>query len=189
MTHFLNELALQIKPFVKKHKQADITEYYKEIVGVEKDYRLSKVAKVSAFMYGQDEIKITYADALGNKAKLQENEYSILVANPPYAVKGFLQTLSEIERKSFTLFDWLDEKSLSNNNSIETFFIEKAKQLLKPNAVAGIILPSSILNQIQTSFEFGFGWIAAHRVNRCIRNNFWFLKIDFFNQIEYILSF
>ena len=150
--HFLNELALQIRPFVQKHKQADITEYYKEIVGVEKEYRLSKVAKVSAFMYGQDEIKITYADALGNKAKLQENEYSILVANPPYAVKGFLQTLSEIERKSFTLFNWLDEKSLSNNNSIETFFIERAKQLLKPNAVAGIILPSSILSNDATIY-------------------------------------
>jgi restriction endonuclease S subunit/type I restriction-modification system DNA methylase subunit len=150
--HFLNELALQIKPFVKKHKQADIKEYYKEIVGVEKEYRLSKVAKVSAFMYGQDEIKITYADALGNKAKLQENEYSILVANPPYAVKGFLQTLSEVERKSFTLFEALDEKSLSNNNSIETFFIEKAKQLLKPNAVAGLILPSSILSNDATIY-------------------------------------
>ncbi len=150
--HFLNELALQIKPFVAKHKEADIKEYYKEIVGIEKEYRLSKVAKVSAFMYGQDDIKITYADALGNKAKLQENEYSILVANPPYAVKGFLQTLSEIERKSFTLFDSLDEKSLSNNNSIETFFIERAKQLLKPNAVAGIILPSSILSNDATIY-------------------------------------
>lgn len=150
--HFLNELALQIKPFVKKHKEADISEYYKEIVGIEKEYRLSKVAKVSAFMYGQDDIKITYADALGNKSKLQDNEYSVLVANPPYAVKGFLQTLSETERKSFTLFGSLDEKSLANNNSIETFFIERAKQLLKPNAVAGIILPSSILSNDATVY-------------------------------------
>jgi len=150
--HFLNELALQIKPFVKKHKETDIKEYYKEIVGIEKEYRLSKVAKVSAFMYGQDDIKITYADALGSKAKLQDNEYSVLVANPPYAVKGFLQTLSEMERKSFTLFGSLDEKSLSSTNSIETFFIERAKQLLKPGAVAGIILPSSILNNDGTLY-------------------------------------
>lgn len=62
--HFLNELALQIKPFVKQHKEVEIKEYYKEIIGIEKEYRLSKVAKVSAFMYGQDDIKITYADAL-----------------------------------------------------------------------------------------------------------------------------
>jgi len=150
--HFLNELALQIKPFVAKHKETDIKEYYKEIIGIEKEYRLSKVAKVSAFMYGQDNIKITYADALGSKAKLQESEFSILVANPPYAVKGFLQTLSETERKTYTLINSLDEKSLANNNSIETFFIERAKQLLKPGAVAGIILPSSILSNDATIY-------------------------------------
>jgi type I restriction-modification system DNA methylase subunit len=150
--HFLNELASQIKPFVEKHKETDVKEYYKEIIGIEKEYRLSKVAKVSAFMYGQDNIKITYADALGSKAKLQDNEFSILVANPPYAVKGFLQTLSETERKAYTLFSSLDEKSMANNNSIETFFIERAKQLLKPGAVAGIILPSSILSNDATIY-------------------------------------
>lgn len=144
--HFLNELASQIKPFVIKHKETDIKEYYKEIVGIEKEYRLSKVAKVSAFMYGQDEIKITYADALSQNAILKENEYSILVANPPYSVKGFLQTLTEEERKSFELIKTIDEKSLASNNSIETFFVERAKQLLRPSAVAGIILPSSILS-------------------------------------------
>ncbi|MGL4982956.1 MAG: N-6 DNA methylase [Treponemataceae bacterium] len=150
--HFLNELALQIKPFVEKHKKTEIKEYYKEIVGIEKEYRLSKVAKVSAFMYGQDDIRITYADALGKNAKLQENDFSILVANPPYAVKGFLQTLSETERKAYTLLNSLDEKSLATNNSIETFFIERAKQLLKPDAVAGIILPSSILSNAATIY-------------------------------------
>ena len=71
--HFLNELALQIKPYIEKHQETNIKEYYKQIIGVEKEYRLSKVAKVSAFMYGQDDIKITYADALGSNAKLQEN--------------------------------------------------------------------------------------------------------------------
>jgi type I restriction enzyme M protein len=142
--HFLNELALQIKPFVPQ--TANVKDYYKNIVGIEKEYRLSKVAKVSAFMYGQDEIDIAYADALTKHEKLQENDYSILVANPPFSVKGFLQTLSETERKSFTLMDAVDEKSLANNNSIETFFIERAKQLLKPGAVAGIILPSSVLS-------------------------------------------
>lgn len=144
--HFLNELALQIKPFVTQYKQSDIKEYYKEIIGIEKEYRLSKVAKVSAFMYGQDDIKITYADALSKNANLEEDAYSILVANPPYAVKGFLQTLSEGDRKAFSLINTIDEKSLATNNSIETFFIERAKQLLKPGGVTGIILPSSILS-------------------------------------------
>lgn len=143
--HFLNELALQIKHFVEKNKETDIREYYKEIVGIEKEYRLSKVAKVSAFMYGQDEIKITYADALGSKSKLKDSEFSVLVANPPYTVRGFLQTLSETERKKFSLINSVDEKNLASNKSIETFFIERAKQLLKSNGIAGIVLPTSII--------------------------------------------
>ena len=145
--HFLNELALQIKPFILQHKETDLKEYYKAIIGIEKEYRLSKVAKVSAFMYGQDDIKIIYADALSKSSNLQPNNYSILVANPPYAVKGFLQTLTEDERKSYSLIESIEDKNLSNNNTIETFFIERAKQLLKSNGVAGIILPLSLLSK------------------------------------------
>ncbi|KRB53696.1 N-6 DNA methylase [Flavobacterium sp. Root186] len=143
--HFLNELALQIKPFIDKNTDFSIEEYYGQIIGIEKEYRLSKVAKVSAFMYGQDDIRITYADALGKHSKVEDESFSILVANPPYSVKGFLQTLSEEERKKFTLLSTVDFKSLISNNSIETFFIERAKQLLKPEGVAAIILPASIL--------------------------------------------
>ena len=52
--HFLTELALQLQPLLKQHKpQANPAEYHKSMVGIEKEYRLSKVAKVSAFMYGQ----------------------------------------------------------------------------------------------------------------------------------------
>lgn len=145
--HFLNEYAKQIKPFVDKHKDKNIHEYYPEVVGIEKEYRLSKVAKVSAFMYGQDEVKIVYNDALAQNSKVKEGEYAILVANPPYSVKGFLETLSESDRRQFALIDTIDEKSFTNNNSIEAFFIERAKQLLKPDGVAGIIVPSSILSK------------------------------------------
>jgi len=145
--HFLNELALQIKPFVERHKQTDIVDYYKKIVGIEKEYRLSKVSKVSAFMYGQDEIKIVYADALASNEVIADNEYSILVANPPYSVKGFLQTIKEADRNKYSILNSIEEKSFANNTSIETFFVERAKQLLKPDSVAGIIVPPSILTR------------------------------------------
>lgn len=88
--HFLNELAQEIKEIVNLETESEIHEYYKRIVGIEKDYRLSKVAKVSAFMYGQPDIQILYADALANNEKIRENSFNILVANPPYSVKGFL---------------------------------------------------------------------------------------------------
>ena len=53
--HFLNEYAQQVKPLISELGVTE-QEAYKEIYGIEKEYRLSKVAKVSAFMYGQDNI-------------------------------------------------------------------------------------------------------------------------------------
>lgn len=145
--HFLNEYAKQIKPLVEAHKEGNISDYYAQTIGIEKEYRLSKVAKVSSFMYGQDEIKIVYADALAESATVKDGEFAVLVANPPYSVKGFLETLPEADHKRFELIDTVEPKSFANNNSIETFFIERAKQLLQPNGVAAIIVPASIISK------------------------------------------
>lgn len=150
--HFLNEYAKEIKPIVEKEKEAKIADFYENVYGIEKEYRLSKVAKVSSFMYGQDDINIVYSDALSSGKEMddkniKDSSFSILVANPPYSVKGFLETLTETERKKYDLIETVGEKSYPNNNSIETFFIERAKQLLKPGGVAGIIVPSSILTK------------------------------------------
>ncbi|MEJ7822575.1 MAG: restriction endonuclease subunit S [Chitinophagaceae bacterium] len=144
--HFLTELARLLKPLVSKYKKADIENYYSNITGIEKEYRLSKVAKVSAFMYGQDNINIIYNDALARNPNIEDGTYNILVANPPYSVKGFLETLTMPDKKNFQLFGMVDNKSTITNNAIEAFFIERAKQLLAPDGIAAIILPSSILS-------------------------------------------
>ncbi len=105
--HFLNELAQQIKPMVEDYKHSDLADYHKAIFGMEKEYRLSKVAKVSAFMYGQQDINICYGDALVHEhtafQQIQNNSFDLLVANPPYSVRGFLETLPEKERYKYTL--------------------------------------------------------------------------------------
>ncbi|WP_279039578.1 N-6 DNA methylase, partial [Campylobacter helveticus] len=153
--HFLNTYANELKRYATQ----DLQEHYKQIYGIEKEYRLSKVAKVSSAMYGQNEINILYADALathelenpktdsGNKQKLQIDNHSfdLLIANPPYSVKGFLETLSAKSKKTYTLFT--NEINIETNNAIECFFIERANQLLRDNAKVAIILPSSILNK------------------------------------------
>ena len=144
--HFLTEYAVRIKEFVEKHRpEIDIHEYYKHITGVEKEYRLSKVSKVSAFMYGHDETNIVYADALQPHAALQPNSYDVLVANPPYAVTGFLETLSENDRSVFSLFN--KDLNTAKNNAIETFFMELSARLMRSDGVAGIVLPISVLNK------------------------------------------
>ncbi len=141
--HFLNEYASQIKRYIDS--ESELQNCYLQVDGIEKEYRLSKVSKVSAFMYGQDNINIIYGDALAKHKNIKEGTYDILIANPPYSVKGFLETLTEDERSKYELTKLINKNAISNNNSIETFFIERAKQLLKPGGVAGIILPASIL--------------------------------------------
>ena len=121
--HFLNELAQEIKEIVNLETESEIHEYYKRIVGIEKDYRLSKVAKVSAFMYGQPDIQILYADALANNEKIRENSFNILVANPPYSVKGFLETLSEEDRKKYTLYKQVPD--ISTNRRLRRFLLRE----------------------------------------------------------------
>lgn len=140
--HFLNEYANQIKDYLTEEQ---LHEHYSEIYGIEKEYRLSKVSKVSAFMYGQDEINIVYGDALGTNDGIKDNYFDILIANPPYSVKGFLDTLTEEEREKYELFSLIKSNYLTNN-TIEAFFVERAKQLLKDGGIAGIILPASILS-------------------------------------------
>ncbi len=141
--HFLNEYAEQIKPFVNA-KNGKLSDYYGAITGIEKEYRLSKVSKVASFMYGQDDIRIIYADALSNIKEVKDNSFSVLVANPPYSVKGFLETLTDEECSKFELFKEVSD--IAKNSSIETFFVERAAQLLKTGGVAAIILPSSVLS-------------------------------------------
>ena len=142
--HFLTEYASAIKEYIEKYKKTPVSEYYKEIYGIEKEYRLSKVSKVSAFMYGQDDIQIIYADALANNARIFDSHFKVLIANPPYSVKGFLETLTDNERSNYELSAYVSD--ISKNNSIETFFIERAKQLLASDGVAAIILPTSVLS-------------------------------------------
>jgi type I restriction enzyme M protein len=149
--HFLTELAKQLKTLVEKHHpklEGRMDDYHAAILGVEKEYRLSKIAKVSAFMYGQPRIKICYGDALVSEheayPEIVDGTFNLLVANPPFSVKGFLETLPARERERYTLTATI--KDLDSSNSIETFFLERARQLLQPGGIAAIILPSSILS-------------------------------------------
>ena len=149
--HFLNEYASQIRPFVEQYKsEQSIPDYYKQIYGIEKEYRLSKVSKVSSFMYGQDGIQIVYGDALVKHDTIKDGEFKVLIANPPYSVPGFLVTLTKDERNSYSLFSEIDNKQIETNDNIELFFLERAKQLLASDGVASIVLPSSIINSKQS---------------------------------------
>ena len=115
------------------------------IYGIEKDYRLARVAKVSLYMNGAGLGNIKFGDGLEQypDENIKNGTFDILVANPPYSVSGFKQHL-KLKNNSFEL---LDKNLISNDaGEIETLFVERIAQLLKPKGIAAVILPSSILS-------------------------------------------
>ena len=142
--HFLNEYGSQVSKLLKPIKDIDVpNSYYAQTYGIEKEDRLAKVSKVASFMYGRNEVNIIDADALISHENIKPESFDVLVANPPFAVEDFLQTIDEVEREKFKLFDLVNNPS---NNNIQCFFLERAQQLLAPDSVMGVIVPSSILS-------------------------------------------
>ena len=145
--HFLTEAIEAINHFV--HSDGDNAWARDHIYGIEKDYRLARVAKISLFMNGAGEGNIIFGDGLENAPEkgIENEAFDILVANPPYSVKDFKQHL-QLKNNSFTLI----ERIGLNSSEIETLFVERIGQLLKPNGIAAVILPSSILSNDSASY-------------------------------------
>ena len=161
--HFLNEYAHQIMPLVEEQKR-DL--YYSHITGIEKEDRLAKVAKVAAYMHGQEQIKILDADALASHPdEVPRESFDVLVANPPFAVKEFIHTLSKDDKQQYQLIQATGEDS--ETNTIQCFFLERIHHLMAPDGVVGVIVPSSILSN-------------ADAVHICTRE----ILLQFFNLVS-----
>lgn len=146
-----------VKAKLKSWKEAPFDWCYDYVYGIEADYRLVKTAKVSCFLNGDGLANVIHADGLDHfqksidyKGKLKavtqddprdNGQFDILVANPPYSVSAFKNTL-KFGEESFELYHRLTDDS----SEIECLFIERIKQLLKPGGWAGVILPISILS-------------------------------------------
>ena len=125
-------------------QKRNLSDYYSQIIGIEKEDRLAKVAKVAAYMHGQGQIKILDADALAAHLEVPPASFDVLVANPPFAVEGFLQTLNDADKKQYQLIQATGESS--DTNTIQCFFLERIHHLMTPGGVVGVIVPSSILS-------------------------------------------
>lgn len=145
-----------IRENIKEYKDAPYKWADKYIYGIEKDYRLAKITKVSCFLNGDGLANILHADGLdsfncddykgsvllsSNKVIKDNPNFDVLVANPPYSVSSFIKTLPK-GKECFDIFPSFTEQS----KEIECVFIERAKQIVKEDGLVGIVLPSSILN-------------------------------------------
>ena len=100
-------------------------------------------------MHGQEQIEILDADALVFHPEIPRASFDVLVANPPFAVEGFLQTLSDEDKKQYQLIQATGESS--DTDTIECFFLERLHHLMAPGGVVGVIAPSSILDHSKSA--------------------------------------
>lgn len=144
--HFLTE-AIEAINAVRKDNDNSWVE--KHIYGIEKDYRLARVSKISMFMNGAGGANVIFGDGLENyKDKGVENgTFDILVANPPYSVNGFKSHL-KLRNNDFRLLDVIT----NDGKEIETLFVERIAQLLRPQGLAAVVLPASILSNSSSSY-------------------------------------
>ena len=153
----LDENSIEMNSIKKRIQSWKIDEFSwadEYIYGMDLDYRLIKASKISCFLNGDGKANLLHANGLApfnseeyveklhNDELKQDNpSFDILIANPPYAVDEFGKHALKNGKQCFALYDDLTEKS----SSIECFFVERAKQLLKENGIAGIVLPVSLL--------------------------------------------
>ena len=143
--HFLTEAVEAIN---EVRPDGDNSWVEKHIYGIEKDYRLARVSKISMFMNGAGGSNIIFGDGLENYPEkgITPASFDILVANPPYAVKGFKQHL-KLKNNTFAILNYVS----TDGDEIEMLFVERIAQLLKPKGIAAVVLPSSILNDTSSS--------------------------------------
>lgn len=144
--HFLTE-AIEAINAIRKNEDNSWVE--KNIYGIEKDYRLARVSKVSLFMNGAGNGNIIFGDGLENYPEYEVGfgDFDILVANPPYSVNGFKQHL-KLKNNRFEILPYVSNEG----SEIETLFVERIAQLLKPHGMAAIILPSPLLTNDSNSY-------------------------------------
>lgn len=176
--HFITEILEEYQDIINAFTESEIKNFYpkaikqvkswredpyewasKYVYGIEKDYRLVKVAKVGCYFYGDGVAQVIHGDGLDSfktsktyKGLLKENtnledsskaKFSLVLSNPPYSVNDCKDDLEYIgAQNEFTLYPYLTDKS----DDIECLFVERTKHLLKDGGIAAIILPSSILN-------------------------------------------
>lgn len=151
--HFLTEGVSAISDFCKASNLAiEDKELSQNFYGIDKDDRLALTSQITMLLNGASEAKIRFIDGLEFDFDFYGGQnqqiFDILVANPPFSVKSFKEHLSKSVLKGTEgniRYEVLELLSL-DSKLIELAFVERLTHILKPNAIAAIILPSSVLS-------------------------------------------
>ncbi|MBR6067800.1 MAG: N-6 DNA methylase [Bacteroidales bacterium] len=163
--HFLTEGVSAISDSLLNFEDKIIS---KSFYGIDKDNRLARVSKVAMLLNGASNAKIKSGDGLEHDENFlgELNSFDILVANPPYSVDAFKTHES---RKVQNAYETIKLMTFSCGD-IQNVFIERMHNLLKPQGIAAIVMPSSLLSNTEAA-DLKTREILLHNFQiRCIAN-------------------
>ena len=78
---------------------------------------MSQVAKIATIINGCQDSRIIFKDSLSHINTMdvryqgfEKESFDCIIANPPYSVKGFLNTMEQKDRDQFELAKTIEEK-------------------------------------------------------------------------------
>ncbi|MHA2283573.1 MAG: type I restriction-modification system subunit M [Promethearchaeota archaeon] len=121
--------------FIRVTTSSSLTEKVKTILqdtlfGFDFDLTMVRLGLMNLMMHGIDDPKINYRDTLSKKYS-EENQYDIVMANPPF--KG------NIDKSD------VNENLKISTTKTELLFVERIFNMLKIGGTAGVIIPQGVL--------------------------------------------
>lgn len=106
--------------------------------GFDFDQTMVRLGLMNLMMHGIDDPDIDYADTL-SKGFVQQNEYDIVLANPPFTGSIDKGDINEM---------------LKSGTKTELLFVERIYHLLRQGGTAAIVVPQGVLTNERKDFKF-----------------------------------
>ncbi|GAB2503348.1 putative type I restriction enzymeP M protein [Corynebacterium atrinae] len=114
------------------------------LTGFDFDATMVRIAAMNMFMHGVTDPQISYQDSLQQLPSGHDENYDIVLANPPFAGSIDANALDPALSEKFT------------SKKTELLFVQRFLQLLRPGGRAAVIVPEGVL----------FGSTRAHKALR-----------------------
>ena len=101
--------------------------------GYDFDNTMLRIANMNMLLHGVENPEISYRDSLSQDSAIEEEKYSLILANPPF--KGSLD-LDSVSKELL---------GVVNTKSTELLFLALFLKLLKPGGRAAVIVPDGVL--------------------------------------------
>jgi len=140
------EYLRQHNPGMLRDEKARAHFHYRMFHGFDFDNTMLRIGSMNMLLHGVENPNIRYRDSLGQEHAGEEERYSLVLANPPFA--GSLDYENTAK----------DLQQMVKTKKTELLFVALFLRLLKPGGRAAVIVPDGVL----------FGSTNAHRTIRKI---------------------